>query len=405
MPLASTPLASANRASIRYVEENQFGVIPTGVGNEPTALRFTGESLAIAVTKDSSKELRADRLVADLIPTSVQASGGVNFEFSYGEYDPFLQAVLGGTWDMFGIAGNGLVGVADIDSVTGKITAAVAPAGASALTKLKVGQWFRLKAAGDAADGAFVMVKNVTSTVVTVDPSTPIPGVGVRAAVAAVSISSARLTDGTVNRTFTIERSFDDVGQFFVYRGMGTSKMDLSFDSAALLTGTVDFMGKNSTRDVATFLNGAVNPSQTFDVLNTVTGVGKVYENGEPLTGTFVKSIKLSVDGKLRALPALGEYGAARINQGTLEITGTAEIYLADGTLYDKFIDNLSTSLSFGVRDGNQRGYQFTLPRIKFSDAKVQAGGLDQDAMLSIPFKALYDPVTKHAILVDRFSV
>lgn len=407
MPITST-LGSSNRASLAYIEETSFGVTPAStVPNPARFLRFTGESLTQGITKDTSKEIRQDRLTADLIPTNVTANGGVNIEISYGEYDPLIEAVLGGTFLRMGTTGeSAVVFTAAINSVGGTITAAVAPTGTDAFTRLVPGQWFRLKAPGDAADGAVLMVASVTTTIITVNAITPIPGTGTRAAVADCKVSSSRVTDGTINRSFTIERAFNDINQFFAYRGMAASKLDLNFDSASLLSGSIDFMGKNGVRAGATTMTGtAVAASQTYDVLNTVTGVGQVLLDGAVLPNTFAKSVKLSIDGKMRALQALGTYGAAAILPGTMSITGTLEIYLADGTIYDRFINNTAAALTFGVRDGSARGMQITLPKIKFSDAKVQAGGLDQDAMLSIPFTALYDPATQHAVLIDTFSV
>lgn len=410
MPITSN-IGSSNRASLSYIEEVSFGVTPAAsVPNPSRYLRFTGESLALGITKDTSKEIRQDRLTADLIPTSVAASGGVNIEVSYGEYDPLIEAVLGGTFSRMGTVGeSAVVFTASINSTAGTITASAAPTGNDAFTRLAQGQWFRLKAPGDAADGAVLMVSTTvapTTTIITVEAITPVPGAGTRASVAACKVSSSRVMDGVVNRSFTIERAFNDINQFFAYKGMSASKLDLNFDSAALLTGSIDFMGKNGIRAGATAHSGvAILPSQNFDVLNTVTGVGQVLLDGAVLANTFAKSIKLSIDGKMRALPALGTYGAAAILPGTLSITGTLEIYLADGTIYDRFINNTAAKLTFGVRDGTSRGMQITLPKVKFSDAKVQAGGLDQDAMLSIPFTALYDPVSAHAILVDTFSV
>ncbi len=400
MPITST-IGSSNRASLTYIEEENFGVTPASTSPNPARqLRFTGESLTQGITKDTSKEIRADRLTADLIPTSVNASGGVNIELSYGEYDPLIEATLGGTWEHYGTLGEGAPVSLTLAATT--ITAGVAPTGDDAFTNILPGQWFRLTAPGNPADGQVLLLVSRSTTVLTVSATTPLLGTGV---VAACVISTSRVTDGIVNRSFSIERAFNDINQFFMYRGMAASKMDLNFDSAAILSGSFDFMGKNGGRDDATMMSGiAPLVSQNYDVLNTVTGVGQVLLDGAALADTFVKSVKLSVDGKMRALPALGVYGAAAMLPGTLSITGTLEIYLADGSIYDRFINNTAAALTFGVRDGTSRGMQFTLPRLKFSDAKVQAGGLDQDAMLSIPFTALYDPTTGHAILVDKFS-
>lgn len=57
-------------------------------------VRHTGESLKQDTTVITSEEIRSDRQIADIIRTGVGASGGVDFELSYGTFDDFLQAVL-----------------------------------------------------------------------------------------------------------------------------------------------------------------------------------------------------------------------------------------------------------------------------------------------------------------------
>lgn len=57
-------------------------------------MRHTGESLKQDTTVVTSEEIRSDRQIADIIRTGVGASGGVDFELSYGTFDDYLQAVL-----------------------------------------------------------------------------------------------------------------------------------------------------------------------------------------------------------------------------------------------------------------------------------------------------------------------
>lgn len=393
-------LASSNRAQLRYMLETAFGVTPT-VGN-PNDLRMTGESLAFALTSDTSKEIRSDRQVTDLILTGASASGGVNFELSYKEFDTLFEAAFMGTWNHFGTDGLGATLSLDIDSAAGTLTASVAPSGANAFTNLSVGQYFKLVAPGDAADGAFLMVGSRTTTVITVSAATPIPGSGSRTAVTGCRLKSSRLTNGVVERSFTIERALEDVGQYFAYRGMALSKLSLSFQSSAIVGGSMDFMGKDSVRGTATTLPGTSVASQTYDIMNAVSGVGNLMENGAPLAGTFIKSLKFDLDNKLRARDAIGTLGAISIGTGTLEVTGEMEVYLNDGSLYDKFVNNVGTSISWVSMDGERNGYAFQFPNVEFNDAKVQAGGLDQDVMLTMPFTAIMDPVTGKTIIMDR---
>lgn len=396
-------LSTSNLSKIGFIQETSFGTIPvTGNGN---ALRFTGESIAAAIPTETSKEIRADRLTADLIQVGASVSGGVNFELSYKEYNPIMQGVLAGTWAYFGTNGvSSATFSATINSSTGTITAASAPTGSDAFTTLAVGQWFRLTAPGDAADGAFLKVGSTSTTVITCDALTPVPGTGTRAAVLLSKVSAARLTNGIVNRTFTTEVGFTDINQYFAFTGCGFSKLSVDITAGALITGSFDVMGKFSSRATSTQLPGSTVASQTFDIMNGVFGVGTIYEGGAALTGTYCKSIKFDIDGKLRAVEAIGVLGAAQLNQGTLSISGEMDLYLADGTIYDKFINQTASSIAFPIKDKANNGYVITFPKVKYKDAKVVASGLDQDTMITVPFEALYDPTTGKAVIIDSLG-
>jgi len=94
--MAFSASADSSRAQLRYVVETTPGVTPS----TPTMknLRFTGESLNANRTTASSTEIRSDRNVTDLVTTGVTATGDINIELSYGEFDDFLESALQGTW-------------------------------------------------------------------------------------------------------------------------------------------------------------------------------------------------------------------------------------------------------------------------------------------------------------------
>lgn len=209
------------------------------------------------------------------------------------------------------------------------------------------------------------------------------------------------LKNGAVERFYSIERGFMDSNLFFLFRGMEVSKMSMDFKSGSINTINFEFMGKDANRTGATQLPGTRTASETFDVMNAVDGVGNIKENGVAMEA-FVKSLKFDLDNKLRARDAIGTLGSISIGVGTLSVTGTMEVYLQDGTLYDKFINNTATSIEWTTSDGEGNGYTINFPRVKFGDAKVNAGSLDQDAMLSIPFTAIRDPGTDAEIIITR---
>jgi hypothetical protein len=405
------PFASANLTQLTYKTEASFGVTPAGNGKN---LRCTDTAgLAFALTSDTSKEIRSDRQVTDMVLTGASASGSIPFELSYREYDDLIEAALQGDWGVqttwaggagtaWGTDGAGAVIPTSATFAAATLTAGAATSGSSLFTNLAKGQWVRISGSSIPGQNILVQVSKTvtpTATVLTFEgtPFTAVTGAGG----AAVKVNTFRLTNSTIQPSFSIERKHADITQFFNFRGMTANKMSLSFSSGSIATGSFDFMGKDSVRAAVTAM-GTPTASQTYDIMNAVTGVGNLYENGVALAGTNIKSLTLDVDNALRAQDAIGTLGAVGIGAGTITVSGTMEVYLADGTLYDKFINNTASSISWSAVDGAGNGYVFQLPKIKFSDAKVTGGALNSDAMLSMPFTALMDPTTGKTIIIDR---
>jgi len=394
--------ASSNLAQVRYIEETDYGVTPT-TGN-PNNLRMTGESLAFSISKTESGEITPDRQTADLIETGASAAGGVNIELSYKEFDTLFRAMLmAQAWEPYGTGGVG-TGFQATTTATA-VVASAAPTGTSAFTTLKPGQWFQLQCPGNVNDKKFLKVHATTAptgTTLTVDPATPLV---VDTVAKAATLSSSRISNGVTKKSFTFERAHNDVNQFFPFTGMVPSKLSLSLASGSILTGSMEFMGKSGGRKDTTSLPGTPVASQNFDVMNAISGLGQLLEGGVALTGTKIKKLDLSIDNTLRGQDAIGERGNANIGLGTVKVTGTMEVYLADGTMYDKFLNNTRTSLQFVLCDGSKNGYAFIIAAMKFGDAKVQAGSKDSDCMLSIPFTGIRDTVTGKTIIMDKMGV
>lgn len=393
-------LASAARLQVRYIKEVTYGVTPA---TNPSNLRVTGEGLDYSIQFETSKEIRSDRMTSDVVQTGASADGGLPFELSYGEFDPLLEGVLQSTFLGIGTAG---AQVTPVVPTSATFTANTLTAGATMATlpNVQKGQWVRV--AGSSIPGQNILAQAsktiaATTTLLTFE-GTPFAGATGNGG-AAVTLSSARLSNGVVQSSYTIEEEFSDISQWFAYRGMTPSKLSLSFQSGSIVTGNIDFLGKDAIRSATRITGGSPVASKTYDVMNAVSGVGNVFENGVALAGTFVKSLTLNVDNALRGQTAISVLGNAGIASGTLGVTAAITIYLADGTLYDKFIATTVTSFSFSCVDNLGNGYVFTLPKVKFKDMKIEAGNKDSDVMLSGSLEALYEPtITQKMIVIDR---
>lgn len=96
--LCGLQAAESNRAVLRYLKEANdcWGVTPaTGASRE---MRIVSSSIAVTKETAVSNELRADRMVSDVIETAASSGGEINVEFSAGSLDDFMQAFLLGLW-------------------------------------------------------------------------------------------------------------------------------------------------------------------------------------------------------------------------------------------------------------------------------------------------------------------
>lgn len=396
--------ASSSVEQLGYIEEATFGVIPAA-GNYKK-LRMTGESLDYAISKESSEEINNTRTVSSMIPVSASASGGIDAEISYAEYDPLIAACLQASFASFGVNGVSAAFTADFAATT--ITASAPTSGASAFTNLQKGQFFRLVAPGNANNGKILRVSLTvapTTTVITLAASTPLT---VATAVAGCTVASSRLTNGATQKSFTIERQNSDISEYWAYTGMTVSSMDFTVSSGARSTMSFNFMGKKGVRNNATHLPGTAIESQAYDIHSGSTGPAcYVWIDGAPLVGTFVQSANFTYDNSLRSQEAVCELGAIGIGSGTVALTGTLDVYFANGDLFDKFESNTNVSFTFSSLDDAGNGYVITIPKANISTLSTQAGGKDQDMILSIEFTGLRDnantdPALRQLMFIDR---
>ena len=215
---------------------------------------------------------------------------------------------------------------------------------------------------------------------------------------------------GTVSqitkRSFTVETGFTDVAKYFRMRGMRAGTFSLNVASGEIVTGSIAFMGKDTTNASTEVLTGGSygeRASTNTEVYNATANVGSVTKDGVALT-LAIKSIEINGEANLREQRAVGEKFPAGIGYGRFNLSGTIEAYFEDFTFYDAFIGHDTISLGFSMEDVDHYKYYFTIPAIKITSDPIAPGGIDQDVMESMEWEAQRDPVLNTMFMIDRFS-
>lgn len=400
-------LAGSSQAQVRIIKETVPGETPTS--GSPRRLRLTGETLNYNITKDTSQEIDDSRQTSSTAVTDADAGGSINFELSLKEYDELISAVMMNDWSHYGTLGTGVAvpgAIATTDPTFDTFTATTAPTGTSAFTNLKAGQYVRLSGSGLSAgnSGAFQLVEDGTATVLKFAKA----GMVAQASASPV-FSSSKIQIGKIKKSYSIQKSFPDATtpQHFMYRGMMASKMDLSMQTGSRITGSFEFLGTGSNRaNISLMPGGADIPSETYNSMSAVTGFRDVRIGGVPVKikyDTYVRELTFSLDNQLEALKALGVLGAVDIMAKKAMLTGSMVMYLANGSIYDDFINNANNSFSFVVMDPQGLGgYAFVFDRIDWTEMSNNASADGQAVVIETQYSALKGVLSQNSLTIYR---
>ena len=372
--------ADANRVGIKYRQMTGFDDLGSATIKD---LRFTSESLKQTTDSASSDEIRSDRQRSDLIRTDVRAEGDINFELSYAEYDPFLVAALqSATWSSSDTA------MATAEAVTFTASSkTIDKDGGDWDNQPKVGDLIKVSGAAAANNNGVFTVETVPDgTSVTVKETTITDESGTTVTV----VKGDLIKNGTSEVFFAIQKDYNDVDGstdlYDYFDNMVVDSMNLTIEPGSILTGGFSFMGSTAT---SADTLGSATASTTNPVANAVDNVPLVSEAQAAITG--VTQISLSVGNNTRARSEIGRLGSAEPGSGTIDVTGTLQMYLASDDQIDKYLDWTTTSLCFAVKDSDGNGYTFCLPEVKFTDGQRLAGGINTDVIAELSFTAYAD--------------
>lgn len=391
-------MSESNRTQLYYVPESTWGVTPASA---LTALRFTGESLSYGITTKTSDEIRSDRMVSDLILTGASAGGGVNWELSYGTYDDFFKAALmASAWStaVNVSAATDIAAVQSGNKYTGTTT--------NFTTKnISVGQWIKVSGFTNSANNGFKLVTSVAAGELAVSATASTALVN-ESATPAITMTGTMIRNGTTETSFTLERLHEDITQYFAYTGMVPNQMKMSISAGNIITGNFDFKGKSETLSGSTVGTGTANAATTTEAINAVSNVASIIEGSTlaAMSGVYVQALDFTLANNARDLTAIGSLGAVDMGYGRCDITGTLKAYFINNTLYDKYITNTRSGLSFRMADNAGNAYIVTFPAIEFSSAKVNAGGANQDITVDIGWTAIRHATNNCMIQIDKFA-
>ena len=385
-------IAASDRMKVRRktTAEASWGETPS----TPAMTEFNATSANFNSGKTTAKSaiIRSDRQVTDIIQTGFSATGDFGFELIYGELEWAMESLFGNTFS----AALTYTGAGSTDNFSFEADPYNTIRGPS-LENFVVGQWIEISRASVAANNGRWRISGVnTNTIVVNGP------LSTEADSTATIKGDGHLELGTSEISYLLEQEFNDITRFKYETGARMSQLSMNFTSRAIITGTFNWMAKDLTQQATTIGDGASTVASTNNVMNASTDVGAIMKDYVTLS-TAIRSIAFTVNGSLRAPDKIGSTTVAEINDGTFVVDGTLEAYFEDATLYADALAHTTVALSWEVSDDDGNRYVFTLPAVKLT-GDPNAGGQNQDVMVSLAFEGYRDPASGTTIQVDKFA-
>ncbi len=196
--------------------------------------------------------------------------------------------------------------------------------------------------------------------------------------------------------SFTIEKGFTDIGQYFIYKGCKFGSMSLSVAPDGLATGTIEVMGKNITTS-----------STPLDATPT-TFTHKAYANLDAslLEGGVAAQLlnfSFNIANGLTDSRIVGSNESANIGSGKSEVTGEISVMFEDLTYFTKWLNETETSIKLTYTLGTE-SCEFNFPRVKFNGAGSPAIDSQEGIVLNLKFRALIDPTEGTDVVITLIN-
>lgn len=395
-------MSNADQVQLTYAEESAFNDYSSVT--DGTRLRFTSESLRQATNTIQSREIVDDRMVSDIVRTSVRGQGDLNFELSWQSYEDFMEyALQSAAWS------SNASQISETDcTVTQTSTTMNIAAGAgtpfAALSSL-VNQWVSLTAGSTAPSsvnlGVFKLLA-VNNSGADIDVHNP-SGTNESTKDFVVNCGG-QIVNGTTSQSLVIQKNFADLTSpnvYAVYGGNYVSTFSLQAAVDQILTGTFGLTGHSVTSVSSAQFSGTVTASPTSDPMNATDDVTSLWVGASLATSSFT-NCSFNLNNNPRERQVVGSLGPESYGFGKFNVSGTLQRYFNANSQLTEYLAHTTSNLALVTQDGDGNGYVFEFPAIKFTSGQRVVGGENTDVIADLAWEAMKDTTEGIMMRIQR---
>lgn len=205
------------------------------------------------------------------------------------------------------------------------------------------------------------------------------------------------LKAGTTRRSFTIERTFQDITQFMRYTGCEVNTLSISIAPNSMVGVSFGLVGKDQaiaqTAIALSTYSTLTNTCQFDSFTATIT------EGGVAIA--LVTEMEVTLENGIEPRFVVGSATTLRPSIGRCNVTGSITVYLEDQAMLTKFQNETESSLSVTLTDPVGKTFKIEIPKLKYNSGQPDVSG-EGSVTVSMDFQAIYDTVAASNITITR---
>lgn len=382
----------SNRVTL-YIRENPgaFDRVVTAATETWNELRFTGEALEHQKTSEPSATIRDDRMKDSVAELAAQTSGTIDFELTADTVSvkTLFEGLLGNPF----VTPSAVTG-ATIDNPTPGSTTDLTALGIH--TGVTVGSFVRVTNADTADDNGLYRVTAVATGAITIDADLT------DTETCDVSFGST-LVNGTTVKTYEIEKAFTDTNpaEYMYFGGQRIGQISLNLAATQRITAQASFDGRRGQM-TGTVNGGSHTATATqSDPMTASANVAELVLNEGSTTLPPVQSLDITLNGNNRIKSAVGDKYPIDIGQGTIDMSGSFQLFFQDSAAFDLMEAHTYFSIRLRTQDAAGNVFMIFFPRAVFTEGSPTASGENTDVVEPKGFIAVNDTTSGYGILVQ----
>jgi hypothetical protein len=384
------PIGSNTRVVLTYIEEVTRGTTPATP--TLTVLRAIGRNVNLEKEILESAEVRPTRQRSDVRHGFNRVAGNPGFQLSLQDYDDQIEYAMGGTWAAVTTTGTPDMGA---DGTLNQFTRA---AGSWITDGFRPGDI--ITTTGFTTTANNVTAKRciaVAATTITMGADvtlvTEVSGPG-----QTLDMVGNRIDMGTTLKTMTIERQFQDLTLYQVFRGVAVNQFSLTVSPEAIANGTLDLIGMSSDAISGSSLDAT--PTAAQDTSPFAAFDGALWEGGAIIA--VATSLDFNINNQRTLEGVIGSKFSPDVFDGTAIITGNLSVFFESAALQAKFFNETESSLWMRLDDLNGTDFMdFKFYRVKYTGHGMDPGGTGPVTQ-GMPFEATEQTTYGTAMSVQR---